>query len=630
MSKWVRTTDINSENRALLARRFPNNSELLSRVKSKYISEKSENGTVFRLHDGRYLLRQTDQDYCEMRVKSFLEMPPRLTMISKLYGADSVKEIWDSEIEAVDFEPDDNRWKVLPEISESQGLILFDIGRLTSILQLVENHLASLRNIRILITDTDYFLANLEEEDWQNFLTYFDENEIEIELIFVKDQSDIISSLRQFVWSKHLMLPDNILCYFHFAGTSQKALWKTIRYEYKSLVSGLGFFDDEMEMYEHTNTNLNLQDGFILQTGNQSKHGRAIVVGSGPSLDASIKKFNDIFKDSFVVAAGTAVEPLLHAGVRVDVCVILERGKDLLKVYEEMSKRVDLTRVNLVASTTVTPGLERFFRRTAYFFRPGLNIRAGFSATDQETLFGCDPTVSNTALALCASLNFEQCLLVGVDMGSVDLNRHHSAMSGYYTGGISFNHKMNIPAIAQFGGPAITNSVLHWARQSLENNIKIASKKMQIINCSNGVSISHTAAVLPDLIDRFDHFFPRVTATQPNFDDLRDSYDKGRMSYDLEELEVLVGEVKTELKKLCWNNRGELSSSLFKLLWSTGNKAAWPMIIRGSLYLLLWHAFSVIARLEKNELEEAELVFRNALIKSLDFMYETMKLKMGQ
>lgn len=625
MTEQIPDTDFDLLNREFLSERFPKHVELFSRIESKYSIEYQDDGIFFKTQAGRYLLRQPDHEYSKMRVNAFLERPPRLSMVSKAYGADSVKDVWDAHIRDADLTADDKRWAKWPSILESQGLIVFDVGCLNTVIALIDDELKSLKSVRIFITDFDFFFARLKLENWVDFFDYFDSREIAIDLVFVKGQQEIISSLRQFVWSKHLIFPDNILCYFHFAGSPQKALWRAIRYEYTSLISGLGFFDDEMEMFAHSHANIVSQKGNILSLKRKTKFGRAIVVGSGPSLDKSIIENRHLFDNSFVVAAGTAVEPLLHAGIDVDICVILERGKALIAVYEEMSQRVDLTKVNLVASSTVAPGLSQFFSSAAFFFRPGLNVHAGFGADQTDTLYGCDPTVSNTAVALCASLNFGQCLLIGVDMGSTDVAHHHSKNSTYHTGTTQFGQKFNLPATANFGGPAVTGSVLHWARQCLETLVRSRYAETQTLNCSDGVEIAYAPSILPGVVGDIDRYFPPINLKQPRVMEIFVEYDTTRMAYDIGELDELIASLEYELEKFNWNDRAELGCALYDLLWSSANRKAWPMIIRGSLYLLIWHAYSVLSRLTPSQREDTGPIFCGALRAAVTYMVEKIR-----
>ena len=612
-------------NADVLSEKFPKTADFFEKIKTKYESFATSDGFQVKDTQGRLLTRQPEPEYSRQRVENFLGVPPRLAMVSKSYGADTLKEVWDEAVKESDLDPDDPVWRTFPSIDQSEGLIIFDVGSLDAMAGLLKDHLPNLKTVFCIIRDFDYFFSQIKYEDWTQFLAYLDEREIAFELHFIKELSDILKHLRVHIWKDHLLYPDNILVYFHFAGPEQKNLWSSIRYEYKSLISGLGFFDDEIEMYLHTAANLVDREAFCLNKTKDSTFGRAIIVGSGPSLDESIIQMRDVFEHSFVIAAGTAVEPLLAAGIRVDVCVVLERTKNLADIYEEMGQRVNLSDVDLVASSTVAPGLGKSFRRSVYFFRPGLNVLPGFGAEDSNTLFGCDPTVSNTGLALALALNFEQCLLVGVDMGTTDVEIHHARQSAYHTGDVKFTQPFTLPAVAQFGGQAYTSGVLHWARQALESLIKTHRFRAQIINASNGVQIDSVPALSAELAADVDRYFPISRNLLPNFDDFVTCFDEANVTYSYDSLDELIKGLYEILETFNWKDKYALGVALHSLLWRSGNTKALPMIIRGSLYLLIYHAFSVLGRTEESELEQAETTFREGLLRVVAVMDQRIR-----
>jgi hypothetical protein len=313
------------------------------------------------------------------------------------------------------------------------------------------------------------------------------------------------------------------------------------------------------------------------------------------------------------------VEPLLNAGIEVDVCIILERPDWLFDIYQKMAQRVDLKSVDLLASSTVAPDLRGLFRSTFYFFRPGLNIYPGFGADKSNMLPGCDPTVTNTGLALAVFLNFNQCVLLGVDMGSVKKDQHHIEGTVYDKGGVVYDQEFKMPARSTAGGVAHTSSVLHWARQSLENLIRGQAQR-KVINCSDGVLIEHAIPFPINLVGSLNDYFPVDDCELPCLEEFTQSYDTGRLTYDRAVFEELIADVREALEGFSWERRNALGQTLFELLWKSGNQLAIPMMIRGSLYLLVWHALSVLGRLDADDRARADGVFRDGLLACVDYM----------
>lgn len=627
MEKDAEKKYLENKNREFLSERFPQFSDLISRIKSKYQTELRDAGLFIKIGTRRVLTKQSDQEYCKLRVDKFLDQPFRLSIASKNYQADSLSEVWDSSIYRANLGPEDERWTEWPGIEESTGLVIFDLSRLISLQTLILDQMLSLKSLLIVITDFDLFFAKLPLEDWQSFFIALEEHGIKIVVTFAKEESEIVNALHQFIWTNHLIFPDNIRCYFHFYGEPQRRLWNIIQREYQTMITGLGFFDDEMEMFTNSYTNLVERGGKVISPSNESIGGRAIVVGSGPSLDQFISKHKDIFGQSFVIAAGSAVEPLLHAGIKVDVCVNLERNIEMVPIFEEIADRVDLSAVKLIASSTTSPGLAKLFKDASFFFRPGLNVLSGFGATHKDTLYGCDPTVSNTALSLCAHLKFAQCILVGVDMGSIDAESHHSKFCTYSTGTTQFKNPLSLAAVAQFGGPAATNFVLQWARKSLERLIERIASRLQIINCSDGVEIKGAIPLSSEFVSSIDQYFPvkKINLTEHEW---TDDYSLNKLNYIESELDALIQSLLVELESFDWENRFVLGERLGDLLWASGNKKPFPMIIRGSLYLMIWHAFSVISRVKEGQRDEFVKIFKSGLMSTLSLMENKIRIEL--
>lgn len=156
----------------------------------------------------------------------------------------------------------------------------------------------------------------------------------------------------------------------------------------------------------------------------------AIAIGAGPSLDASLEMLASLRRSFLLVAAGTALKPLLKAGLVPDFVVAVDSDPKTLWQYEG----VDLSGLRLAASCNVDPRLPAFFPGRTCFFSAnlsgGLNrwlemngllpgrLSAGgtviVSAVDFARLLGC------RSIALC-----------GVDLAMADGGVSHSSGSVY-------------------------------------------------------------------------------------------------------------------------------------------------------------------------------------------------------
>jgi uncharacterized Rossmann fold enzyme len=419
--------------------------------------------------------------------------------------------------------------------------------------------------------------------------------------------------------------PDNIPVYFHASGPIVKEVSSALQKEYTMASTGVGFFEDEIEMLRNTVQNIIVHDRPVI-TSREAHAGTAIIVGSGPSVDSTMEVLRKHAESAFVIAAGTAVETLLTAGVRVDCCVILERGKEVSEVFDEVSQRLDMSSVTLVGSSTIQSDLERHFRAGIYFFRPGLNIVRGFATGTKSILYNCDPTVSNTAAALAHFLGFRSILLFGVDMGSVHEHRHHSSQTAYYTSDVlrDLDVKMPVSVLATFGGMARTNFIFNWARDRLEEFIE-SHPDTDVILIGEGARIKGTVPVLPEAADMLDAIYPII----PIDEDLREvpaiPYDRSYYNYDIRHLEDFTGRLHDIIQEFSWDTRHAMTEKVMTTLWKHSRRDPFQMIMRGSVTEMIWSALSLLSALDPEDRPQYAEGLRDALANAITMMEETIK-----
>ncbi len=156
----------------------------------------------------------------------------------------------------------------------------------------------------------------------------------------------------------------------------------------------------------------------------------AIAIGAGPSLDASLSLLASLKGKFLLVAAGTALKPLLKAGIEPDFVVAVDSDPKTLRQYEGMS----LSGQRLAASCNVDPRLPALFPGRSCFFSLNLScslnqwLESGGLLPERLSAGG---TVIVSAVDFARLLGCSRIALCGVDLAMGSGGLSHSSGSVY-------------------------------------------------------------------------------------------------------------------------------------------------------------------------------------------------------
>lgn len=266
--------------------------------------------------------------------------------------------------------------------------------------------------------------------------------------------------------------------------------------------TSLGFFYDESLMIHNTHRNLSRGDARIFQRRHEDDPGCPVfVVASGPSLDDSIETIKKHADHAIIVSCGSALRPLLVNGTIPDFQIETENA-GVSPLTRQMADEHDLSKVILVASTTIDPDVLPSFRDVVFYFRSSLSPYPVFAPSHASSLFMPDPTVGNAGLSLALELGFKDVYLFGMDCGSRNPARHHSSDAYHYSadaGDIDVRYDMQVDA--NFGGRTWTNHGLFMSIVNLIELLKIFGDGRNVRNCSDGAMIDGATPLKPVDID---------------------------------------------------------------------------------------------------------------------------------
>ena len=234
---------------------------------------------------------------------------------------------------------------------------------------------------------------------------------------------------------------------------------------------GWGTYEDEMKGVKNHLQNINR---YPTLTKSKNLNIPVCIVANGKSLEKNIGFIKKNKNSMIIISVGTAIKPLLNAGIESDFHIEQERI-DLLK---DVLKDI-LPNYNgyFVGANVVNPLLFKMAKK------PLMYIREGFTLSTNP-LIGSSPIVGNSGVAFAKTFSNE-IYLCGMDLGFRLGEKKHSKNSFYDSeDDVSKN---GIKIKGNFSDDIYTDSLLLSAKRNLEKIIEIFNLK--VYNLSDGAFI---------------------------------------------------------------------------------------------------------------------------------------------
>ena len=194
----------------------------------------------------------------------------------------------------------------------------------------------------------------------------------------------------------------------------------------------------------HRNATLNLAYSFTCpQIGalkDLFKGTTAIVAAAGPSLNDAIPYIKELAARAVIIAPGTALKPLLEAGIVPDLTIAVDSSPNIFKQYS----RCGHPDIHLVADTIVMPELFDMFKGRTFLFSSG-----GVPDVDEllsyfgmpATRLAAGGTVSLSAIEAARCLGCSDIVLAGLDLAMSQDGTSH-ALGTVYDGRKSVKNEL--------------------------------------------------------------------------------------------------------------------------------------------------------------------------------------------
>lgn len=383
--------------------------------------------------------------------------------------------------------------------------IIFGVGLGYHIPILLNNH--HFDYLFICEPDIELFYASLFCTDWAEIIQNVESNDGALFIQVGLSYKDFFDSLHGIAGDIGAFSLVRSFCYQHYPSKDVNQLIKSFFERYFELQSGFGFYNDNIDGLAHAIHNIQNGVSFFVANSQLKKTYQKlplIIVGNGPSLDASVELLQKMQHNAIILAVGSALASLLKVGVTPDFHVIVERTLSTYDVLLETLPLEAYKNINLLTVDVMYPEIPALYKWA------GMGLKGPESASvfiqlqtlkkfhqALPSLPSCGPVVSNTALSYAAMMGFEEIYLVGVDNGSRK-NVTHSKHSFYYNKGSKYQSPLVAGAKhvlpGNLGEDVLATDLLMISKNHLEAIIAANPKKF-FYNVGHGAKLEGAYAV---------------------------------------------------------------------------------------------------------------------------------------
>ena len=406
-----------------------------------------------------------------------------------------------------------------PPLDRGGVLMVVGIGLGLHIGELIER--TGPRHVILIEPIAEFLNHSLSAVDWQAVWAQCAEAGASIDIIAGGDPANIQARLEPLMARFGETSIDGSYLYLHYQNDVTQAVAAKF-YDLAGMTTILkGYYADEKLMVENTVANVSAHDFWLIEGELRTPIDVPVfVVGSGPSLDASIDVIRKWQDRAIIITAGSTLQVLLHQGIVPDFHVEKENTQPTVDRLQHIHARTGgqfdggtFGPIRLVASTTVKPGVTELFDEKFLFLRSALSSTELFG-TGHLPVDGTSPYSANAALTLAAFMGFRNIYLFGCDCGAKDATHHHSGETAYYTLDSYPDRGVEFPlrAPGNFGGEVLTNAFFSWSRSTYEQ--VIAAAGLTVHNCSDGVMIAGAQPLPPSDLVLANPPFDKITVAE--------------------------------------------------------------------------------------------------------------------
>lgn len=492
-----------ARSRAAFARRFPDLYRRIEQARGSGVSIVEKDGEAADLRLGGNLIYGTDaRQFSADQINTFFKKPLRFFM-HRLDQCGIVTAV--GKRLAMTLEERLRRDSVIDlathPIDSPTLLITFGLGLGYHLEELTRRTEA--RWLILVEPLVEFFEPSFAVVDWEKLFADYERKGGEVRFITEADPHLTVAAIAGVVTAKGIPYADGSWVYTHYPFWSFAEARNRLHEALEFSFINRGFFEDELIMMRNAVKNFAACDFRLLEGRPRLRRPEtAVIVGAGPSLDTGIEVIKQ-FRDRMILfSAGTALRALLSHGITPDFQCELENVPGVFDVLTETSKIGDLSKITLLASSTVDPRVPVLFSDTIFYFRDTVSSTR-ILGRKHRIIEGTSPTCVNLALNAAAIMGFTEFALFGTDCGVRPGNKRH-AKGTIYNDVQAFEdgNKAQGPTMqveGNFGGIVNTEIIYDACRLMLCSAIKYYH--LNVFNCSDGALIPGAAPRVPEALE---------------------------------------------------------------------------------------------------------------------------------
>lgn len=210
------------------------------------------------------------------------------------------------------------------------------------------------------------------------------------------------------------------------------------------------------------------------------------VIANGPSLDFLLPFIKENQKNMILFSCGTALKPLLNAGITPDFQIEIERHDYL----DEVLREAPLGEIPLLCATVLDKKAKNLAKEIYLFERDGSSA-ADLNAPKFKVRFSA-PLIGNAGAALASYLGSDV-ILCGLDCGYKKGAKKH-AQNSYYGEEEAEIPTDAYPVAGNFSNDIYSDALYSLSRTALEEAFR-ALKPFHILNLNDGAKIAGAQGV---------------------------------------------------------------------------------------------------------------------------------------
>jgi len=382
-------------------------------------------------------------------------------------------------------------------------LRVYGLGLGYHLLELIKNKKIS--SMDIYEPNMDLFYSSIYTVPWELVYKYFDFNHKTLHLYIATPPQDVVKSIDQRISGYFRFLPTVLTRFNHFANSEaiNNLMARDVNTDsYLISRNSSGWYEDQRAgLYFSTK---NIKQTHPVYNGTKvGQFLRVFVVGNGPSLNKSIDFIKSNQKNALIFSCGTALMPLLKAGIVPDFQLLQERDWHQYKIEEYHDKSL-LKKITLLKLNVLSTVVDSYYK-DVLIVQKANDPGSALLNKEYPVVINVNPTVTNFGVAIAAELGANEVYLLGCDYGAPKGSERMHASNSLYDDGVLTGKpdsvENDIEIKGNFGEVIATKCDLVASLHGTEDSIRLHSE-IDWLNVGRGALIQGAKAFQPtDLPD---------------------------------------------------------------------------------------------------------------------------------